>query len=81
MHPKLLLLCVLLGAAGVVLARGRLRWGVVLLLGTSLAMMVIAPATVIWSSRYAVPPRGRWSLPGRSARGSSSVGFVTVAAG
>jgi hypothetical protein len=57
-HPKLLLLCVLLGGAGIVLARGRLRWGLVLLLGTSLGMMLIAPATAIWSARYAVPAGG-----------------------
>jgi hypothetical protein len=57
-HPKLLLLCVLLGGAGLVLGRGRLRWGLVLLLGTSLGMMVIAPATAIWSARYAVPVSG-----------------------
>jgi hypothetical protein len=57
-HPKLLLLSVLLGGAGVVFARGRLRWGLVLLLGTSLGMMLIAPATAIWSARYAVPAQG-----------------------
>jgi hypothetical protein len=57
-HPKLLLVCVLLGGAGLVLGRGRLRWGLVLLLGTSLGMMVIAPATAIWSARYAVPVSG-----------------------
>ena len=32
--------------------------GLVLLLGTSLGMMVIAPATAIWSARYAVPVSG-----------------------
>ena len=57
-HPKLLLVCVLLGAAGIVLAGDRLRWGLVLLLGTALGMMVIAPATAIWSARYAVPASG-----------------------
>ena len=57
-HPKLLLVCLLLGGIGTVLARGRLRWGLVLLLGVSLAMMVIAPATAIWSARYAVPVSG-----------------------
>jgi hypothetical protein len=57
-HPKLLLASVLLGAAGIALARARLRWGLVLLLGTALGVMVIAPATAIWSARYAVPVSG-----------------------
>ncbi len=57
-HPKLLLLSLLLALAGVVVARGRLRWGLLLLLATALAIMVIPPATVIWSSRYAVPAQG-----------------------
>ena len=57
-HPRLLLLSLLLALAGVVVARGRLRWGLLLLLATALAVMVIPPATVIWSSRYAVPAQG-----------------------
>ena len=40
------------------MARGRLRWGVVLLLSSALAIMAIAPATAIWSSRYAIPADG-----------------------
>jgi hypothetical protein len=73
-HPKLLLVFVLLGGTGIALARGRLRWGLVLLLGTALGMMVIAPATAIWSARYAVPASGpivaaaaigTWLLAGR----------------
>lgn len=76
-HPKLLLICLLLGGGGLLFARGRLRWGVVLLLASALAMMVIAPATAIWSARYAVPASGpivaaaaigAWLLAGR-ARG------------
>jgi hypothetical protein len=74
LHPKLLLASVLLGGIGIALARGRLRWGLVLLLGTALGMMVIAPATAIWSARYAVPASGpivaaaaigAWLLAGR----------------
>jgi hypothetical protein len=57
-HPKLLLICLLLGGAGILMARERLRWGLFLLLGTSLGMMVVAPATAIWSARYAVPASG-----------------------
>lgn len=57
-HPKLLLVSVLLGLAGLVLAAGRLRWGIALLLFCSLAIMAIAPATAIWSSRYAIPADG-----------------------
>jgi hypothetical protein len=73
-HPKLLLVSVLLGGIGIALARGRLRWGLVLLLGTALGAMVIAPATAIWSARYAVPASGpilaaaaigAWLLAGR----------------
>jgi hypothetical protein len=57
-HPKLLLVSVLVGGTGIALARGRLRWGLVLVLGTALGVMVIAPATAIWSARYAVPVSG-----------------------
>lgn len=57
-HPKLLLLSVILGFAGLVLARGRLRRGVALLLLAALTIMAIAPATAIWSSRYAIPADG-----------------------
>jgi hypothetical protein len=47
-----------LGIAALVLARGRMRWGMVLMLGTSAALLVIPPATAIWSARYAVPLTG-----------------------
>jgi len=47
-----------LGACALVLSRGRLRWGMVLMLGTSAALLVIPPATAIWSARYAVPLTG-----------------------
>jgi hypothetical protein len=57
-QPKLLLAAVLLGLIAIPLAAGALRWGVVLLLGTSLGLMVVAPATAIWSARYAVPASG-----------------------
>ena len=48
----------LLGLIAIPLAAGALRWGVVLLLGSSLGLMVVAPATAIWSARYAVPASG-----------------------
>lgn len=57
-HPKLLLASVILGVVAVFLAAGVLRWGVLLLLGASLAIMVLAPATAVWSSRYAIPADG-----------------------
>ena len=57
-HPKLLLACLLLGGAGLLLARDRLRRGLALLIGASVGVMAIAPATAIWNARYAVPVSG-----------------------
>ena len=57
-HPKLLALAILLAVAGLILGRGRARAGVALLLGTSLVLLLVPPATAIWSSRYAVPVSG-----------------------
>ncbi len=59
LHPKLLLIATLLGLIGVFLAKGRQRSGLILLLGTSVLLLVIPPATAIWSrvmrSRPAAP--------------------------
>jgi hypothetical protein len=57
-HPTLLFLSLVLSAAGLLLARDRLRRGLALMIGTSVGVMVIAPATAIWSARYAVPVSG-----------------------
>jgi hypothetical protein len=57
-HPKLLALAILLAVGGLILGRGRARAGVALLLGTSLVLLLVPPATAIWSSRYAVPVSG-----------------------
>lgn len=58
LQPWLMTIVVLLGLAGLVLARGKLRMGMLLMLGTSAALMIIPPATAIWSARYAVPVTG-----------------------
>lgn len=58
LHPKLLLIATLFAVIGVFLAKGRQRSGLVLLLGTSVLLLVIPPATAIWSSRYAIPAGG-----------------------
>ena len=57
-HPKLLLGSLILALCGLVLANGRLRWGIALLLALGCAMMLIPPLTAIWNSRYAVPAQG-----------------------
>jgi hypothetical protein len=57
-HPKLLALAILLGIVGLVAGRGIPRSGVALLLGTALIQLIVPVATVIWSSRYAVPVNG-----------------------
>jgi hypothetical protein len=56
-----------LALAGAALARGRLRAGLVLMVGTSAALLVIPPATAIWGARYAVPVTG--PLVGSAAAG------------
>jgi hypothetical protein len=57
-HPKLLLASLLLGIAGLLVSDRRQRWTLALLLGTSLVLLLVPPATVIWTSRYAVPVNG-----------------------
>lgn len=67
-QPWLMALVIALGIAGVVLARGRTRAALVLAFGASLALMLIPPATAIWSARYAVPVTG--PLAGCAAAGA-----------
>ena len=73
-HPILLLQFVLVALAGLIGGRGRGRAAIVLLLGTAGALLVIPPATAIYSARYAVPvdgllaaagALGAWALLGR----------------
>jgi hypothetical protein len=58
MHHWLLALGTFAAVVGVVLARGPLRAGLVLILGLSAALLVVPVATAIWSARYAVPITG-----------------------
>jgi hypothetical protein len=58
LQPWLMTVLTVFSIVGLVLARGRLRRGLVLLLGVSLLLLVIPPATAIWSARYAVPVTG-----------------------
>ena len=57
-HPKLMLLALLLAFAGIWLGRGRVRAGLVLMLGFFLISLLVPPATSIWSARYAIPVQG-----------------------
>jgi hypothetical protein len=68
LQPWLMHALTALSIAALVLSRGRLRRGLVLLLGVSLLLLVIPPATAIWSARYAVPVSG--SLVGAAAVGA-----------
>lgn len=58
LNPWLMYVLTALSITALVLARGRQRRGLVLLLGVSLLLLVIPPATAIWSARYAVPVTG-----------------------
>ncbi len=57
-RDDLLFLALVLAIGGVVLGRGKVRAGVVLLLGASLLAMLVPVATAIYSARYAVPVTG-----------------------
>jgi hypothetical protein len=57
-HPKLILVCLIVAAAGLVAARGRVRAGLALVLGIALLLLIAPVATAIWSARYAIPADG-----------------------
>ena len=58
LQPWLLALATFGGIAALVLSSGALRAGLALALGLSAAILVVPPATAIWSARYAVPITG-----------------------
>jgi hypothetical protein len=68
LQPWLMTLLTALTIVALVLARGRMRAGLWLLAGASAAMLLIPPATAIWSARYAVPITG--PLVGCAAAGA-----------
>jgi 4-amino-4-deoxy-L-arabinose transferase-like glycosyltransferase len=57
-HGILLLEFLLFGLAGFVVARGRLRQGLVLLLGVTFVLLVLPAATTVYSARYTLPVEG-----------------------
>jgi 4-amino-4-deoxy-L-arabinose transferase-like glycosyltransferase len=57
-HPFLMILAVALAAAGIWLARGRVRAGLVLLLGAALLLLIIPSAIGTYNARYAIPMGG-----------------------
>jgi hypothetical protein len=57
-QPLLLLQFVLLAVAGLVATRDRRRAAIAFLLGISLLLIVIPPATAIYGARYAIPIDG-----------------------
>jgi hypothetical protein len=57
-HPLLMLEAVALAGIGIWLARGRVRAGLVLLLGGPLVALAIASATVSYNARYVIPLEG-----------------------
>jgi hypothetical protein len=59
MQPLLILLALVLAGLGLVRGgRGAPRAAIALLLGGALLVMLIPPATAIWTARYAVPAAG-----------------------
>lgn len=57
-HPILMLQCVILAGLGIWLSSGRVRAGLILLLGASLLLLVIPAVTATYNARYAVPIGG-----------------------
>jgi Dolichyl-phosphate-mannose-protein mannosyltransferase len=70
-HGAVLLVSLLLSVAGVFLVRGRVRRGLLLLLGASVLAMLVPVATAIWSARYAIPVTG--PLVGAGAIGAWAI--------
>jgi Dolichyl-phosphate-mannose-protein mannosyltransferase len=63
-QPALMLLSVILGAVGIWLSSGRVRAGLILLLGSALLLLVIPSATAAFSARYAYPAGGPFIAAG-----------------
>jgi len=63
-HPALLLLSAILGGFGIWFSRGRVRAGLVLLLGTAMLLIVIPSATASFNARYAIPADGPFVAAG-----------------
>jgi hypothetical protein len=82
-HPLLLLAAVLAASGGIVVATGRVRAGIALLLGAGLLLLVVPSATASYSARYAIPADGpliaagaigAWALLIRYRAGSAPAG-------
>ena len=73
-HGILLLEFLALGVVGLFVTRGRQRRGLVLLLGTTAALLLLPAATTVYSARYTLACRGIWRRPHAAviARGSLS---------
>jgi hypothetical protein len=63
-HPILMLQAVLLGLLGIAFARGRVRAGIVLFLGTAFLLILVPSATVTWLVRYVIPANGAFLAAG-----------------
>jgi 4-amino-4-deoxy-L-arabinose transferase-like glycosyltransferase len=57
-HPFLMIFAVALAATGIWLSRGRVRAGLVLLLGAALLLLIIPSAIGTYNARYAIPMGG-----------------------
>jgi uncharacterized membrane protein (UPF0136 family) len=57
-QPALMGIALIAGVIGMVLGNRRQRWGLVLLLGASLALLVLPSATTSYNARYAIPIGG-----------------------
>jgi hypothetical protein len=63
-HPILMLQAMILAAFGIWFARGRVRAGLVLLLGAGLLLLVVSAAVVGYNARYAIPAGGPLTAAG-----------------
>jgi hypothetical protein len=57
-QPALMGIALIAGVIGVALGNRRQRWGLVLLLGASLALLLLPSATASYNARYAIPIGG-----------------------
>ena len=72
-QPLLMLGAMLLGLAGIVFTRGRVRAVLILLCGAGLLLFVVPSATANYNARYAIPVR-RADRPRRRDRRLGAAG-------
>jgi hypothetical protein len=57
-HPLLMLQALILGVLGICFSAGRVRWALILLLGTSVALLAVPSGIGTYNARYSIPLGG-----------------------